>query len=320
MHLPIPSYDTLMLPVLKHIAQQSWQMSQLVRRIADDLKLSAEDRAVLLPGGSTTVLSSRIHWTKTYLKQAGLVEQPKRGIVQITPSGTSVLATQPTHIDTKLLSQYPSFTRFAGRTGDGANKDQSSLPMAPTPLPVEAAKDSSTPIEKIDIVAQLIEDSLKDALLARLFEKGSRFFERVILDVLLGMRYGVAKGGSKQQLGGTADGGVDGVINEDPLGLDRIYLQAKLYRPGNNVGGPAVQAFIGALVNRAAQNGVLITTSDFTNAARQAASQVSNLRIVLMNGEELTEAMVRYDAGVCTTKIVSIKDVDSDHFDPASLE
>jgi len=265
-------------------------------------------------------LSSQVHWAETYLKQAGLVEQPKRGIVQITSSGTSVLATQPMHIDTKLLPQFSSFTRFISRAGNGANKDQSSLPMAPTPLSVESAKDSSTPIEKMNIAAQLIEDALKDALLARLFEKGSRFFERVILDVLLGMRYGVAKGGSKQQLGGTADGGVDGVINEDPLGLDRIYLQAKLYRPGNNVGGPAVQAFIGALINRGAQKGVLITTSDFTNAARQAASQVSNLRIVLMNGEDLTEAMVRYDVGVRTTKTVSIKDVDKDYFDPASLE
>ena len=319
--LPIPTYDALMLPVLKHVAKQSWQMGDLVRRIADDLNLSAEDRSALLPGGSTTVLGSRVHWAKTYLKQAGLVEQPKRGTVQITPSGTTVLAAKPTSIDAKFLTQFPSFVRFAGKMGGQGNKDQPPLPVAAQAVSAPAAtENSSTPIEAINAAANLIEDALRDSLLARLYEKDPRFFERVILDVLQGMRYGVARGGARQQLGGTADGGVDGFINEDPLGLDRIYLQAKLYKAGNNVGGPAVQAFIGALMNRGAQKGVLITTSDFTGAARQAAGSAGGLRIVLMNGQDLTEAMVRYDVGVRTTKVVSIKDVDSDYFDPSDLE
>ena len=275
----------------------------------------------MLPGGSTTVLGSRVHWAKTYLKQAGLIEQPKRGFAQITASGRALLAKKPTFIDGKLLSRYPSFAKFAGRPTTGeAERNEPSLLHSLVPATAVQAVDTSTPNEKIDAAAQVIEDSLKDALLLRLFEKGPRFFERVILDVLSGMRYGAAKGGSRQQLGGTADGGVDGVINEDPLGLDRIYLQAKLYKTGNNIGGPAVQAFIGALMNRGAQKGVLITTSDFTNAGRQAASKVSNLRIVLLNGQELTEAMVRYDVGVRTTKVVSIKDVDNDYFDPASID
>lgn len=295
-------------------------MGELVRCIADDLQLSPEERTSMLPGGSTTVLGSRVHWAKTYLKQAGLVEQPKRGMVQITAAGKSVLAAKPAHIDAKYLRQFPSFVTFAGRTGTQDQKDQLSLPATAPSVMEPSAADTATPIETINAAASLIEDALKDSLLARLYENGPKFFERVILDVLLGMRYGVSKGGSRQQLGGTADGGVDGVINEDPLGLDRIYLQAKLYKLGSNVGGPAVQAFIGALVNRGAQKGVLITTSDFTSAARQAASQVSNLRIVLMNGQDLTEAMVRYDVGVRTTKVVSIKDVDSDYFDPGELE
>jgi len=310
-----------MLPVLRHVAAQSWQMGQLVRQIADDLSLSPDERVMMLPGGSTTVLGSRVHWAKTYLKQAGLVEQPKRGFAQITASGRALLATKPTFIDSKTLSQYPTFAKFAGRpTAEASERNQPSLLQNPAPALAEPVMDTSTPNEKIDAAAQLIEDSLKDALLLRLFEKGPRFFERVILDVLSGMRYGAAKGGSRQQLGGTADGGVDGVIHEEPLGLDRIYLQAKLYKPGNNIGGPVVQAFIGALMNRGAQKGVLITTSDFTNAGRQAATKVSNLRIVLLNGQDLTEAMVRYDVGVRTTKVVSIKDVDNDYFDPASLE
>ena len=319
--LPIPTYDALMLPVLKHVAKQPWQMGELVRRIADDLSLPAEDRTALLPGGSTTILGSRVHWAKTYLKQAGLVEQPKRGTVQITPSGTAVLAAKPLRIDAEFLSKYPSFARFAGKAGGQGHKDQLPLPTGAQALPAPAADEtSSTPIEAINTAANLIEDALRDSLLARLYESGPRFFERVILDVLHGMRYGVSKGGARQQLGGTGDGGVDGVINEDPLGLDRIYLQAKLYKAGSNVGGPAVQAFIGALMNRGAQKGVLITTSDFTGGARQAASNAGGLRIVLMNGQELTDAMVRYDVGVRTTKVVSIKDVDSDYFDPSGID
>ena len=309
----------LMLPLLSHVAKQTWQMGDLVRQIGDDLKLTVEEKIALLPGGGSTILASRVGWAKTYLKQAGLLEQQKRGFVRITPSGMAALAAKPAKIDARFLLQYPSFVQFSSRPAGKNQRDHSALPPA-APLTAQQVESSSTPIEAINIAADLIEEALREALLARLYEKGPKFFERVILDVLHGMRYGVEKGGTRQQLGGTADGGVDGVINEDPLGLDRIYLQAKLYKPGSNVGGPAVQAFIGALMNRGAQKGVLITTSDFTGAARHAASNAGGLRIVLMSGQELTEAMVRYDVGVRTTKVVSIKDVDSDYFDPSGLE
>jgi restriction system protein len=286
---------------------------------ADDLGLTEAERSEEIPSGGTTVISSRVHWAKTYLKQAGLLEQPKRAYVQASQRGGELLAGNPPRIDLAMLQQFGEFRAFLGRTkSDGAAAPSSTpLPVASRPV---VAQPSTTPEEQIEIAYRTLDESLRDALLTRILESTPSFFERMIIDLLLAMGYGSAIDGAGERLGGTGDGGVDGVIREDQLGLDRVYLQAKRYQPGNTVGSGAVQAFIGALMGKGAQKGVLITTSTFTQAAMTAASQLNSLRIVLIDGEELTRLLTRFNVGVRMARTIAIKRVDLDCFEVAETE
>jgi restriction system protein len=179
---------------------------------------------------------------------------------------------------------------------------------------------SSTPEEQITSASLALNEALRDALLARILGETPTFFEKLIVDLLMAMGYGGSRNDAGERLGGTGDGGVDGVIREDQLGLDRIYLQAKRYQPGNTVGSETVQAFIGALVGRGAQKGVLITTSSFSKAAINAANQLGHLRLVLIDGEELTNMLIRFNVGVRVARTVEIKRVDLDYFEDAESE
>lgn len=260
--MTIPTYDALMLPVLRLAAERTWAMRDMIARVADQLGLTEAERAEQVPSGGTRVIASRVHWAKTYLKQAGLVEQPKRGVVQISERGRTVLAADPKKIDVALLQQFPQFTAFLSKTrGPGGTPAPPSLTSPSSPA---ASEPASTPEELIASASLALTEALRDTLLARILEAPSAFFERLIVDLLLAMGYGGSRADAGEHLGGTGDGGVDGVIREDQLGLDRIYLQAKRYQPGSAIGSEAVQAFIGALIGRGAQKGVLITTSTFT--------------------------------------------------------
>jgi restriction system protein len=305
-----------MLPVLRHSAEQTWSMRSLIARIADDLHLTAEERVQPLPSGGTTVITSRVHWAKTYLKQAGLVTQPKRGLVCISQRGRDFLATNPSRIDGTVLQQFEEFRAFLDRTKGSNGTTPTSVPSAE----VAVRELASTPEEQITTASRTLNESLRDALLARILEGTPSFFEKIIVDLLLAMGYGGSRTDAGEQLGGTGDGGVDGVIREDQLGLDRVYLQAKRYQPGNTVGSEAVHAFVGALIGKGAQKGVLITTSTFSKAALGAATQLGHLRLVLIDGAELTNLLVRFNVGVRTARTVEIKRVDLDYFEQAELE
>ncbi len=319
--MPVPTYDMLMLPVLRLCAEKLWLMRDLVNRVADDLRLTQAEREQMIPSGSMTVITSRVHWAKTYLKQAGLVEQPKRAHVQISPRGRKVLASNPSKIDSALLQEFDEFRNFLTRT---KSEDAPSLPGVPSPmastLVIAPPESANTPDEQIASASLTLNESLRDALLARVLEGNPTFFEKLIVDLLLAMGYGGSRADAGEQLGGTGDGGVDGVIREDQLGLDRVYLQAKRYQPGNTVGSEAVQAFMGALVGKGAQKGVLITTSTFSKAAINVASQSGHLRLVLIDGAELTRLMVRFNVGVRVARTVEIKRIDLDYFDDTDLE
>jgi restriction system protein len=312
--VPIPTYDALMLPVLRHCAEKTWAMRDLVARIADDSKLTEEERRQETPGGGTILIAGRVHWAKTYLKQAGLVTQPKRGMVQISPRGRDVLNKNPAKIDTVLLQQFEEFRVFAGAKPNSGPIELTAVLLA---APVDA---SSTPEEQITAASKELDQALRDALLVRILEATPTFFERLIIDLLVKMGYGGSRTDAGEHLGGTGDGGIDGLIREDQLGLDRVYLQAKRYKPGNTVGPETVQAFIGALVGRGAQKGVLITTSTFTKAALSAANQSGHLRIVLVDGDELTNLMVRFDVGIRVARTVAIKRIDPAYFGDVELE
>ncbi len=310
--MPVPKFECLMLPMLRRCAEQVWVMQDLVPRIADDLGLSQEERAQLMPNGTYTVIRYRLGWVKTFLKKAGLLIYPKRGVVQITQRGLEVLSKNPEKIDVPFLNQFEEFRAFQDKAKHhgAAGADESVLPVPP----------ASTPDEQIAAASKTLDLALRDALLARILEGSPAFFEKLIIDLLLKMGYGGAREDAGQQLGKTGDGGIDGVINEDQLGLDRIYLQAKLYKPGNTIGSPTVQAFVGALVGRGASKGVLITTSTFSAAAKNAAKQAGAARLVLIDGEALTDLMLRFNVGVRVSQTVEVKRVDLDYFEETETE
>lgn len=316
--MSIPTHDVLMLPVLRLCSDRIWVMRDLIGRIADDLGLSTSERDQMIPSGSVSVIASRVHWAKTYLKQAGLVVQPKRAHVAITEQGHALLRRNPPRIDAALLNQYDEFRAFLNRTksrtAPGAASPAASTATAP------AAEATGTPDEQIASASLTLNESLREALLARVLECNPAFFERLIVDLLLAMGYGGSRADAGEQLGGTGDGGVDGVIREDQLGLDRVYLQAKRYQAGNTVGSEAVQAFMGALVGKGAQKGVLITTSSFSKAAANVARQSGHLRLVLIDGDELTRLMLRFGVGVRIARTVEIKRIDLAYFEDTEPE
>ncbi len=316
--MPIPTYDACMLPVLRHCAEKVWLMRDLVVCISDDLALTPEERAAEIPSGGATVIASRVGWAKTFLKQAGLVEQPKRGHVQITRRGRDALAANPAKIGVPLLMQYPEFRSFMDRTRAARGNDAATHPVANVAAAnvSVASAPTSTPEEQIAAASRAHEEAVRDGLLARILEATPAFFEKLIVDLLLAMGYGGSRADAGEQLGKSGDGGVDGVIREDQLGLDRVYLQAKRYQPGNSVGSEAVQAFIGALIGKGSNKGVLITTSTFTKAAATVANQSGSLRIVLIDGEELTRLLLRFNVGVRVMSTVAIKRVDPTYFEP----
>jgi restriction system protein len=310
--MPIPTFDTLMLPVLRHCAEKVWVMRDLITRIADDLGLSQEERVLRIPSGTATVIQNRVGWVKTYLKRAGLLAQPKHGVVEITQRGREVLSKNPEKIDVAFLNQFEEFHAFQHKAKHNGASVETEVVLLVGP--------TSTPEEQIAAASKTLDQALRDALLARILEASPAFFERLIVDLLLKMGYGGAREDAGEQLGKTGDGGVDGVINEDQLGLDRVYLQAKRYQPGNTIGSSTVQAFVGALIGRGASKGVLITTSTFSPAAQNAAKQSGSARLVLIDGEALTDLMVRFNVGVRVSQTVEVKRVDMDYFEETETE
>lgn len=289
-------------------------MSDLITKISDSFGLSAAEREERLPSGGSTRIASNVGWARTYLKQAGLVDQPKRGLVRITERGRKLLDEAPPFIDRKRLEQYDEFRAFQART------------RYATPVPLMSGLEpqtidvTNTPEEQIEVASRVLEASLREGLLGRILEGTPAFFEQLIIDLLLAMGYGGSRAEAGEHLGRTGDGGVDGVIREDQLGLDRVYLQAKRNQPGNTVGPETVQAFIGALVGKSAQKGVLITTSSFTKSAEAAAKQSGHVRLVLIDGDELTRLMVRFNVGVRLSRAIEIKRVDLDYFQGEETE
>lgn len=309
--MPIPTYDALMLPILRLCACKIWTMKELIARVADDLALNEAERTEVLPSGGT-LIASRVHWAKLYLKQAGLLEQPKRAVVQISTRGKDVLSQNPSKIDISFLHKFPEFVSFLNK---GKAQNPASVVDQPT-----STNGQSTPDELIVSATSSLTEALRDALLTRVLESSPAFFERMIVDLLLAMGYGGSQAEAGEHLGRTGDGGIDGVIREDQLGLDRVYLQAKRYKPGNSIGSEAVQAFVGALVGRGAQKGVFITTSSFSKPAALVANQIGGLRLVLIDGEELTRLLIRFNVGVRVARTVEIKRIDLDYFDEAEDE
>jgi restriction system protein len=307
----IPDYQALMLPLLKRAALGEVRVLDAEKQLGDEFGLTPQEREQLLPSGKQRVLHNRAHWAKFYLLKAGLVSFPRRGTFVATDAGRALLARNPTQIDVHLLRQYPSFEEFyAGEQADG---DQTAPTASMTPS-VPASVPQSTPEEEIEKASVTIQAALRTDLLQRISQNSSEFFEELIIDLLVKMGYGGSRPDAAAQLGKSGDGGVDGVINEDRLGLDRIYVQAKRYGEGNVVGRPAVQSFVGSLVGMGATKGVFVTTSKFSGDAIEYARHLIQ-RVILIDGRRLAELMIEHGVGVRLNRAIEFKKIDEDYFD-----
>jgi restriction system protein len=307
--LPIPDYQTLMLPLLKRAALGEVRISEAEKQLGDEFGLTLAERNQLLPSGKQRVLHNRAHWAKFYMMKAGFVNFPKRGTFVATDAGRELLAKNPSHIDLQLLRKYPSFEEFY----KGAHADNN-LVSAITVEPSQSAAPHSTPEEQIEGAFVTLQSALRTELLLRISQNSPPFFEELIIDLLVKMGYGGSRPDAASQLGHSGDGGVDGVINEDRLGLDRVYIQAKRYAEGNVVGRPAVQSFVGSLVGMGATKGVFVTTSKFSSEAIEFARHLTQ-RVILIDGQRLAELMIEHGVGVRLNRAVEFKRLDEDYFD-----
>ena len=307
--MPIPDFQTLMLPLLRLATDNESSVADSVQRLADDYNLSQEERATLLPSGRQTTFSNRVAWAKSYLVQAGLIAPTtKRAHFCITERGRSVLSNPPERITIKYLSKFPEFRKFRNvNEPDTSSTDSPSSEMLP---------DSTlTPDETIRSAHSQLEQELADELLVKIRAGTPAFFENLVVRLLFAMGYGGSVGEiNKALVGGTGDGGVDGVIDQDILGLDRIYVQAKRYSEGNTVGASAIRDFFGSLDRFKATKGLFVTASTFTTSARETASMLSK-RIVLVAGSQLTRLMIRHSVGCRVEETLEIKKIDEEFFE-----
>ena len=302
--MPIPDYQSLMLPVLKAAATGEVRIGAVVDELAEQLHLSAEERAEFLPSGKQTVFSNRVHWAKSYLSKAQLVELTRRAYFTITPLGRSVLQEQPTQIDNHFLNRFEGFRLFRERSSEAA---VSAVP------PVVDAK--QTPDEIMRAAHQQIDSALGQDILDRVRNAPPDFFERLIVNLLLSMGYGGSRADKAgRTLGRSGDDGVDGVIDQDALGLDRVYIQAKRYTAGNNIGSSAIRDFFGSLDRHKASKGLFVTTSTFSSSARETAEFLSK-RIVLLDGTQLAALMVQQNVGCRIEDTLYIKKLDEEFFE-----
>lgn len=304
--MTIPDYQTLMLPVLRSAQDGEVKISDVISKLADELHLTEEERTVLMPSGRITLFANRVHWAKTYLKQASLVEPTRRAHFRLTDRGAAALSSGLSRIDNRYLSQFAEFQDFKSRSKGSTEADQ---PGHTDPELISA----DTPDEVMRKAHRQINEQLSTDLIERISEASPDFFERLIVELLISMGFGGSVEVAGRAIGRAGDNGVDGVIDQDALGLDRIYIQAKRYAPGNNIGAAAIRDFFGSLDRFKAAKGVFVTTSDFTKDARETAEMLSK-RIVLINGERLGELMIRHNVGCRVEETLHLKKVDEDFF------
>jgi restriction system protein len=301
--MTIPDFQSLMRPILELLSDGRERSTAEVRNaLADRFGVSDDERAELLPSGSGRVFDNRVGWANTYLQHAAAIERVRRAVYRITDRGRGLLDQNPDRVDLGVLRQFPEIAEFSAG-GLSARRREARTAAMETGIP---------PIERMSEAQAELDDALTGELLTRVRECDPTFFEYLVLKLLVAMGYGGSEEEAAEHLGGGGDEGVDGVISEDKLGLDRIYVQAKRWA-GHPVRRPDVQAFVGALEGRGASKGVFISTSRFTDEARTYTEGLRQ-RVILIDGEQLAELMIRHDVGVSTRRVVAVKEVDDDFF------
>ena len=305
--MTVPDFQSLMLPVLECAAEGEMTVGKCIETIAGPLGLSEDDLAEVLSSGRQTVISNRVHWAKSYMEKAGLVERVRHGVFTASAQGKALLATKPARIDKELLAQYPAFLTWLDKRNDKkADLKTTEQPMATVPT-------EQTPEEVIEAQFNSLATSLREEVLDRLLAGSAFFFEQVIIDLLLAMGYGGGRAEMGKAFQKSGDGGVDGIVKGDPLGLDVVYVQAKRYQVETSIGSPDVQKFFGSLEGFGANKGVFVTTSSYSAPAKAYVEKVSK-RIILIDGQELARLMVKYGVGVRTRATYEIKGIDEDYF------
>ncbi|WP_420393583.1 restriction endonuclease [Acuticoccus sp.] len=304
--MPIPDFQTLMLPVLRAAANGPVRIKDIVGPLAAQFSLSEEERQEMLPSGRQAVLHNRVHWAKFHLSKAGLVESPSRGLVVASAAGRSALQEERERIDMAFLMRFPIYAAFMQ---NNRGTSEASLATSTADLPGQTIP----PLEQLDRADEALRSAVRADLLDRVRVVDPKFFEQLIIDLLVAMGYGGSHDNAAQRIGGTGDGGIDGTIDEDRLGLDRIYIQAKRYN-GASVSANEVRSFVGSLETKGASKGVFVTTSTFTTSAKDVVQQVRSKSIKLIDGEELTRLMIEYRVGVVTTRQLSVFTVDENYF------
>lgn len=309
--MPIPEFNAIKAPALQLLADGKLiKASDFQELLANHFKLTAAERAEVLPSGTQRRWNHRVNWALYDLFRAGLVDKPKRGMYVITDKGRQVAQKKPKIIDRDFLMQFPEFVQWiqGSRNSDSVAKPGSGS----EPVSTLSGSSSSTPEEAIEAAHQLIQNALRKDLLDLVKRMDPVRFEQLVLDLLLAMGYGGSREEAAQVTKASHDEGIDGVINEDRLGLDVIYLQAKRWQ--QTVGRKEIQSFVGALAGQQANKGVFITTSDFADTAVQYARKVSQ-KVILIDGERLAELMIQHNIGVSLSRAYEVKHVDSDYFD-----
>jgi restriction system protein len=299
--MSIPDFQTLMRPLLRHLSDGSDHSNQeIVSVLADEFRLSEEERMQLLPSGKQSVFTNRIAWAKSHLKQAGMVESPRWGVYRISARGLALLRETDGPINMKVLSQLPEYQKF--RFGKVAEAEVVKEP---------SSADEMTPEEHIEYGYKQIRQKLSIEILERIRKCPPDFFERLVVDLIVAMGYGGSRSDAGRAVGRAGDGGIDGIIKEDRLGLDVIYIQAKRWE--GSVGRPEIQKFAGALQGQRARKGIFITTSSFTKEAQDFASFIDT-KIILIDGAELAELLIDHGVGVTKGDVYEIKRIDLDYF------
>lgn len=304
--MAIPKYDEMMLPMLRLLADGAeHSQRELADKIAEQFKLTAEERAAMLPKVRATYLRHRVGWAGFGLRRAGLADNPRTGTLRITDEGKKFLDTDPHQLRAADLKRFPAYAAFLDKM---KSEGDAAVAKARTGEPLE----QETPEERMGSAFAELNATLVTELLSRLGKIDPFRFEQVVLDLLVKMGYGGSFKEAAAVTQKTGDEGIDGVINEDRLGLDVIYLQAKRWK--QNVGRPEIQSFVGALAGKRANKGIFITTSSFHGNATEYAAGLHN-KVILVDGRRLAELMIEHGIGVSEEHAYSVKKIDSDYFD-----
>lgn len=300
----IPDFQSIMLPIMNIIFdKKEHAFRDVINELIQKYNLSDEEKKVLLPSGKQPVFENRVGWAKTHLKKAGLLANPRRGYIQITERGLSLLENKPNKIDVKALKQFAEYNEFIGRTiVDDNNVD------------IINVAETQTPEERMDSAFQDIKKALAEEILEKIYNVSPSFFEKIVVELLVKMGYGGSVKDAGKAIGKANDEGIDGTIKEDRLGLDVIYIQAKRWKKGNVVGRPELQKFVGALAGQGAKKGIFITTSTFTKEALEYTPK-NETKIILIDGIQLSELLIEQNVGVSTQETYEIKKINNDYFE-----